>query len=206
MRHVSQEIRPRLPFEASECRAKEPLGLVHADVISKIAEKSLGDAHYALTVMDDCTRYCTVVCLSSKETVAQTLIDVLRQWERQTGKEVKAVRTDGGTEFKGAFDVHCNAEGVIHQISVRYTPQQNSRVERNQRTALDASRCLMSEFNLPQSMWAEALATAHYLRNVTVNRVVTATPYELFFSTKPDVSQLRVFGSLARVHIPKEKC
>ena len=196
MRHVSQEIRPRLPFEASECRAKEPLGLVHADVISKIAEKSLGDAHYALTVMDDCTRYCTVVCLSSKETVAQTLIDVLRQWERQTGKEVKAVRTDGGTEFKGAFDVHCNAEGVIHQISVRYTPQQNSRVERNQRTALDASRCLMSEFNLPQSMWAEALATVHSLRNFTAKRVVSATPYELFYSTKPDVSQVRVFGSL----------
>ena len=68
------------------------------------------------------------------------------------------------------------------------------------------SRCMIIEANLPQSMWAEALATAHYLRNVTVNRVVTATPYELFFSTKPDVSQLRVFGSLARVHIPKEKC
>jgi hypothetical protein len=34
---------------------------------------------------------------------------------------------------------------------------------------------------------------------------VRATPYELFFGTKPDVSNLRVFGALAHVHVPKEK-
>jgi hypothetical protein len=30
------------------------------------------------------------------------------------------------------------------------------------------------------------------------------TPYEAFYGAKPDVSNLRIFGSLAYVHIPKE--
>ena len=195
----------RLPFEESTSRAKEPLGLVHADVIGKVADRSLGGAHYALTVMDDCTRYSAVVPLSSKATAAQALIDVLQQWQRQTEKKVKVVRTDGGTEFKGAFESYCKDEGIIHQTSVRYTPQHNARVERNQRTALDMARCMMQEAKMPVAMWAEALTTAHYLRNVTVNKVVMATPYELFHSKKPDVSLLKVFGSLAHVHVPKEQ-
>ena len=143
--------------------------------------------------------------LSSKATAAQALIDVLQQWQRQTEKKVKVVRTDGGTEFKGAFESYCKDEGIIHQTSVRYTPQHNARVERNQRTALDMARCMMQEAKMPVAMWAEALTTAHYLRNVTVNKVVMATPYELFHSKKPDVSLLKVFGSLAHVHVPKEQ-
>jgi hypothetical protein len=43
----------RLPFEETESHAKAPLELVHADVIGKIADKSLGGAHYVLTVLDD---------------------------------------------------------------------------------------------------------------------------------------------------------
>jgi hypothetical protein len=30
------------------------------------------------------------------------------------------------------------------------------------------------------------------------------TPYEAFYGAKPDVSNLRIFGSLAYIHIPKE--
>jgi hypothetical protein len=32
-----------------------------------------------------------------------------------------------------------------------------------------------------------------------------STPYQLFFGKKPDVSMLRVVGSQAFVHVPKEK-
>ena len=31
------------------------------------------------------------------------------------------------------------------------------------------------------------------------------TPYEAFFGVKPDVSNLRIFGSLAYVHVQKDK-
>jgi hypothetical protein len=88
---------PRLPFDESASLAKYPLELVHADVIGKISQESLGGAHYVLTVLDDCTRFSAAVCLSSKAAVADALIRVLREWERQTGRKTKVIRTDNGT-------------------------------------------------------------------------------------------------------------
>jgi hypothetical protein len=194
----------RLPFEETISVSKEPLALVHADLVGKIADKSLGGAQYALTILDDCTRYSTVVCLASKATAAAAFVGVLRQWERQTGKKTKLIRTDRGTEFMAELDEFLKAEGIIHQRSVRYTPQQNGRAERLNRTLLEKTRAMLFEATLPTSFWSEAITTANYLRNVTTSRVVKATPYELFFGTKPDVSNLRVFGASAHVHVPKE--
>jgi Reverse transcriptase (RNA-dependent DNA polymerase)/gag-polypeptide of LTR copia-type/Integrase core domain/GAG-pre-integrase domain/Zinc knuckle len=195
----------RLPFEESSSLAKYPLELVHADVIGKIARASLGGAHYVLSVMDDCTRYSAVVCLASKAQVADAFIRILREWERQTGRKTKAIRTDNGTEFQGALTSFCEKEGVIHQTSVRYTPQQNGRAERVGRVLFDKARSMLFDAGLPTNFWAECVSTANFVRNVTYSRVVKCTPYEMFFGKKPDVSILRVFGCKAFVHVPKEK-
>ena len=178
---------------------------MHADLIGKIEDRSSGGAHYVLTILDDCTRYSAAVCLSSKATAAQAIIDVLRQWERQTGKKTKAVRTDGGAEFMAELDRFFATEGIVHQRSVRYTPQQNGRAERLNRTLLEKTRSMLFAADLPKKFWAEAITTANYLQNVVMSRAVKASPFELFFGRKPDVSMLRVLGSLAHVHVPKEK-
>jgi hypothetical protein len=145
------------------------------------------------------------VSLSSKATVADAFIRVLRKWERQTGKKTKVIRTDGGTEFMGELDKFCEREGIIHEHSVPYTPQQNGRAERLNRVLLEKTRTLLFDAQLPTSFWAEAISTANYLRNIVVSSVVKCTPYELFFGKKPNVRMLRVFGSQAYVHVPKEK-
>jgi Reverse transcriptase (RNA-dependent DNA polymerase)/gag-polypeptide of LTR copia-type/Integrase core domain/GAG-pre-integrase domain/Zinc knuckle len=195
----------RLQFEESNSLAKYPLELVHADVIGKIAAASLGGAHYVLSVMYDCTRFSAVVCLASKAQVADAFIRILREWERQTGRKTKAIRTDNGTEFKGALTNFCEKQGVIHQTSVRYTPQQNGRAERVGRVLFNKARSMLFDADLPTGFWAEGVSTANFVRNVTYSRVVKCTPYEMFFGKKPDVSMLRVFGCKAFVHVPKEK-
>ena len=134
---------------------------MHADLIGKIEDGSIGGAHYVLTMLDDCTRYSAVVCLSSKATAAQAFIDVLRQWERQTGKKTKVVRTDGGTEFMAELDFFAT-EGIVHQRSVHYTPQQNGRAERLNRTLLEKTRSMLFAADLPKKFWAEAIATVSY--------------------------------------------
>ena len=56
-------------------------------------------------------------------------------------------------------------------------------------------------------MWAEAINTACYLRNrlFTAATTNTKTPYEILLNRRPDVSNIRLFGSRAYVHIPKGK-
>src|SRR5438046_746606 len=44
-----------------------------------------------------------------------------------------------------------------------------------------------------------------YLKNHSPTSAVATTPYELWHGVKPNVSHLRILGSTAYVHIPKEK-
>jgi hypothetical protein len=51
---------------------------------------------------------------------------------------------------------------------------------------------------LPLHLWAEAIATANYLRNRSPVAIsATMTPLEMFYGKKPDVKHLRVFGATA---------
>jgi hypothetical protein len=55
---------------------------------------------------------------------------------------------------------------------------------------------------MPKSYWAEAVRTAVYIQNRIGDEV---SPHEQYFGTKANLRHLRVFGSIAYVHIPKEK-
>ena len=65
---------------------------------------------------------------------------------------------------------------------------------------------MMNEKHLPKSYWAEAANTIAYLMNhFTSSGVHEVTPYETFYGKKPDPSHVRIFGSIAYVHIPDGK-
>ncbi|GAX85043.1 hypothetical protein CEUSTIGMA_g12463.t1 [Chlamydomonas eustigma] len=55
-----------------------------------------------------------------------------------------------------------------------------------------------------KNLWAEAVVTANRIRNRSPTTGHTKTPWELFYNVKPDVSNMRIFGSIAYVHTPKE--
>ena len=57
---------------------------------------------------------------------------------------------------------------------------------------------------MPKFYWAEAVRTTVYLQNLaSANGGVS--PHELYFGKKPNLAQLKVFGSIVNVHVPKEK-
>ena len=46
--------------------------------------------------------------------------------ERQSGRKLKVLRTDGGGEYVSKdFDRLCEKEGIVHEVVPPYTPQQN---------------------------------------------------------------------------------
>ncbi len=52
-------------------------------------------------------------------------------------------------------------------------------------------------------LWGEAIACAVYTLNRVSTKTAPNTPYQNWFGTKPDVSNLRIFGSTAYIHVPK---
>jgi hypothetical protein len=86
-----------------------------------------------------------------------------------------------------------------------YTPQQNGKAERLNRTLMEKTRAMLQDAGLNDALWGEAIVTANYLRNRSPVAGKPKTPWEMFFGKRPDVSLLRTFGSTAYVLIPKAK-
>lgn len=91
------------------------------------------------------------------------------------------------------------------ESSWSHTPEQNETTERDNRTIVEAARTMLHSRNLPLLLWAEAVNTAVYILNrTTCVRTSGTTPYKIWTGRKPEISHLRVFGSTAYMHIPKQ--
>ena len=100
----------------------------------------------------------------------------------------------------------CEDHGIRHEHTVPYNPQQNGIAERKNRTLLDASRCMLQVVGLDNKLWEEVVATASYLQNRSPHKVLGLnTPYAIWYSHKPHLGHLHMFGCIAYNHIPKEK-
>ena len=86
--------------------------------------------------------------------------------EKGTVMTIKCLRTDYGGEFTSLeFEKYCKYEGIVrHQTNV-YTPQQNGVAKRMNMTLLERARNMLSNSNLGQELWNEAIYTACYLIN-----------------------------------------
>ena len=193
----------RAVFARSSSRASYPTELVHSDTMGPMPIRGLDEELYVVTVLDDYSGYAETTLVRAKADAASALVDVLVRWQRRTGQKMKTLRTDQGTEFQGVLAGYCARKGIEHQTSVAYTPEQNGRAERLNRTLLERARALLLEHNLPKVLWSEAMKTAAYLRNRITQGSSSETPHELFYGEKPDVSHLRVYGCRAYAHIDK---
>nr|GEU34357.1 hypothetical protein [Tanacetum cinerariifolium] len=111
---------------------------------------------------------------------------------------VRKIRTDNGTEFVNqTLRDYYKSIGISHETLVARTSQQNSVVERRNRTLIEATRTMLIYAKAPLFVWAEAVATACYTQNRSiVRRRHRKTSYELLHDKKPDLSYLHVFGAL----------
>ena len=97
-------------------------------------------------------------------------------------------------------------EGIKHEFSAPYTPQQNGVVERKNRTLIEMARTMLSEFKSPHNFWGEAVSTAAHCSNRLFLRPLhNKTPYELLTGKKPNVLYFRVFGCKCFVKNTKGK-
>ena len=127
--------------------------------------------------------------------------------EKESNCSLKILRSDNGGEFTShKFEEYLVKEGIKHQLTIPYTPQQNGVSERKNRTLMEMARCLLYEKKLPLKFWVEAVSTATYLLNRMMTRSLgDKTPYEEWHGHKPSIDHLKVFGSPCYVLQPEIK-
>ena len=194
----------RLPFKSSNTESLRVLDLLHMDVCGHMQEPSLGGSKYVATFLDDFSRLSVVVPVPSKAEVIPTVKKIINMLETQSGQKLRKVRTDRGGEYlNNELKDFYSAKGIVHQTTAPYTPEQNGKAERLNRTLMERVRAMLQDAKLPNSLWAEAVTTANYIRNRSPVCGDSKTPKELFYGDKPDVSNMKTFGARAYVHIPK---
>ncbi|KAM1189908.1 hypothetical protein ACFX2J_025523 [Malus domestica] len=157
---------------------------------------------YFVTFIDDYSRYGYIYFLQNKNEALEKFKEFKAEVENQLGISIKTLNSDRGGEFE-AFDDFCKENGIRHNYTMPYTPQQNGIAERRNRTLMDMMQSMMSYADLPLHFLGEVLATAAYILNKVHTKAKPLTPYELWHGRKPDLSNLKVWGCKAHVLIPK---
>jgi hypothetical protein len=118
---------------------------------------------------------------------------------------VKKIRSNNGSEFKNLqVEEYLEEEGIKHEFSAPYTPQQNGVVERKNMTLIDMARTMLGEYKTPERFWSEAMNTVwHAINWLYLHRLLKKTSYELLIGNKPNVSYFRVFGSKCYILVKK---
>lgn len=197
---------PRKPFPTSTPKTTEKLELVHMDLAGPFPTKSLSGNIYVATYLDDFTGYSAVRFLKYKSQVTETTISVIRMWENQTDCKVKIVRSDNGGEYVNTeLETFYDNKGILHQTTVAYTPEQNGKAERLNRTLAEPAVTMLHAAKLPKSAWEECYKTSCYLRNRLPTTGRLKTPFEMFCGEKPDLSHLEVIGARVYAHVPADK-
>ena len=83
-------------------------------------------------------------------------------------------------------------------MTIRRTPQQNGIAKRKNQTIFEMARSILNDKKLPNDYWAEVVAVAIHILNISPTEVVrNITPYEARFHRKPNVIHLKVLGCIA---------
>jgi transposase InsO family protein len=143
-----------------------PLELLHMDLFGPIAYISIGGGKYYLVIVDDYSRFTWVFFLQEKSQTQETLKRFLRRAQNEFELRIKKIRSDNRTEFKNSqIKGFLEEEGIKHEFSSHYTPQQNGVVERKNKTLLDMAKTMLDEYKTLDRFWAEAINTACYSIN-----------------------------------------
>jgi transposase InsO family protein len=196
----------KLPFETSKSITNQVGELIHSDVVGpmQVASPNANEARYYILLKDDFSRYKTVYFMKQKSEAIDCIKLFTKKIQCETGKKVKILRSDNGGEFTGnELKSWLSEQGIIQQTSAAHTPEQNGKAERDHRTTVEAARSLIHARNLSLNLWAEAVNHSVYTLNRTFSKRRSCTPYELWHRKKPNVANLRIFGSTAYVFVPE---
>ncbi len=194
-----------VPFQNNREKAKEILEIVHTDVNGPHNVLGYQGERYFITFIDDYSRLVKVYCLKSKSEVFDYLVEYVNLVENLTGRKIKELRCDNGTEYVNSnVKEFVKNRGIYLRPCIPYIHELNGTAEHYNRTSINRARCLLAEARVDHKFWPECISTAAYLTNRSLaNTVECKTPFEIFFRKKPDVSNLRLYGSHIFTRVPE---
>ena len=107
------------------------------------------------------------ICVNTKDQIASLVLNLIHQIQTQSGRKVKRIYCDGGSEFiNETLKSGLIKDGIEWHDSPPYTPELNPVSENAVRTDKDGWRTLLAGCNLPERFWRYGAEHSTYVRNV----------------------------------------
>jgi transposase InsO family protein len=124
-----------------------PLEMLHMDLFGPIAYISIDGNKYGLVIVDDYSRFTWVFFLHDKSETQEVLKKFLKRTQNKLAVKVKKIMSDNGSKFNNTqVEDYLDQEGINHEFSAPYTPQQNAVVKRKNRTLIESARTMLDEY------------------------------------------------------------
>ena len=203
---LGKQSRKHFPSRSRE-RAIEVGQRVHVDICGPIGTPTIRGYKYFVLFKDEFSNYRHIYFVGKKDEVHQKLRVYVTQLKNEANKPLRTLVSDRGSELTSRRTQEFLLEnGISHEVSAPFTPEQNGLIERDNRTIAEAMRTMLIHKNLPEKLWGEAANTAVYLLNRVPNKNTgRTTPFERYFGKKPRVSHLRAYGCLAMMKLQEKK-
>eukprot|EP00253_Pinus_taeda_P035784 PITA_35784 len=106
---------------------------------------------YYVTFIDDHSRKTRIFFMNNNDEVFSKFLEFKPLVEKQTGKKIKAFRSENGGEYtSNAFKDLCAKEGIKRELTTPYNPQQNRVAERKNRAIVGAAKAMLHHQALPK--------------------------------------------------------
>ena len=112
-----------------------PLELIHSDLCEMNGEFTKGGKRYFMTFIDDCTRFCYVYLLKSKDEALNYFKIYKAEVENQLEKKIKRLRSDRGENISQMSFLSFARSMILLVRGHRHTYHNKMRLPR-ERTAL----------------------------------------------------------------------
>ncbi|GJY11543.1 pol polyprotein [Tanacetum coccineum] len=162
----------------------EPLDMIHTDICDLKSLPTKGGNKYFIMFIDDCTKYCYVYLLKSKDEAIDKFVLYKTKVENQLGRKIKVVRSDRGCEYVSPFAELCAKYGIRHEFTAPYSPQQNGIAKKKNRTLKEMVNVMLISSGLSHDILGEAILMATYLLNKIPRKEKEETPYEPWMGRK----------------------
>jgi len=154
----------RFPFPESSNTHYSKMELVVMDLTGPMSVPTWDGFLYAFVVVEVSCRYPVGRLLHTKEDTSVAVRDILAMLERQSGLKVCRLHSDNGSEFVNeAMHTFCRRNGIIHETTIPYTPEQNGIAERTIAVFFEMVRSMLYTAGVSLRYWGEAFTYAVYI-------------------------------------------
>jgi transposase InsO family protein len=127
-------------FHEKENHASVILERVHTDMCGPYSVDSTTKHKYYVIFVDDVSRKFWIFFMQKKDQTFSKLCEFKELVEKESGKQVKALRSDNGGEYIfNEFKYLCIKERIRRELIAPHNPQQNGVVEKKNRMIMGAA-------------------------------------------------------------------